>query len=340
MSHWPFRRHQRPPAPPPNGDADHAARNQATQVVQLPGDGRQPVVGEHFYQAALQQICLGQSVPTTDDPGCWEDSLSVTARLVAEHDNPHDRTAVRVEVHGASVGHLPRDDAALLHRHLITLQRAGKCAECEGRIIIANNGEYSTYLHLADLGTVVSALQFHTEEGHVPGPQPAEELSDRSRRNTAIPGISEGRFSAAELEDARLAYQTNYNHRTMNCGRGSADITTVVGTSKYQDSLRESATTPRPWRHPYDRHLPAIAVPSPEEPATVAVLIDGNMVGYLLREVAEQHCQQLHELQRAGQYLVCSALIVGGGPGKSYGVRLQIKPDIGRRWAAGARLSR
>jgi hypothetical protein len=125
----------------------------------------------------------------------------------------------------------------------------------------------------------------------------------------------------------------------MNCGRGSADITIVVGTRRYQDSLREAATTSRPWRHPYDRHLPAIAVPSPEEPATVAVLIDGNMVGYLLREVAEQHRQQFHELQRAKQYLVCSALIVGGGPGKSYGVRLQIKPDIGRRWAAGARLS-
>jgi len=339
MSHWPFRRHQRPPAPPPNGDADRAARNQATQVVQLPGDGRQPVVGEHFYQAALQQICLGQNVPTTDDPSCWKDSLPVTARLVAEHDNPHDRTAVRVEVRGATVGHLPRDDAALLHRHLITLQRGGNRTECEGRIIIANNGEYSIYLHLADLGTVVSALQFHTEVGHARGPQPAEELSERSRHNTAIPGTSGGGFSAAELEDARLAYQTNYNHRTMNCGRGSADITTVVGTGRYQDSLREAATTPRPWRHPYDRHLPAIAVPNPEQPATVAVLIDGNVVGYLLREVAEQHRQQLHELQRAGQYLVCSALIVGGGPGRNYGVRLQIKPDIGRRWAAGAKLS-
>jgi hypothetical protein len=29
-------------------------------------------------------------------------------------------------------------------------------------------------------------------------------------------------FSAAELEDARMAYLTNYNYRTMNCGRGSA----------------------------------------------------------------------------------------------------------------------
>lgn len=126
----------------------------------------------------------------------------------------------------------------------------------------------------------------------------------------------------------------------MNCGRGSADITTVAGTSTFQDSLHEAATTPRPWRHPSDRHVPAIVMPDPDKPATVAVPIDGNVVGYLAREVAEQHHEQLHELQRGGQYLVCSALIVGGGPGKNYGVRLQIKPDIGRRWAASAKLLR
>ncbi len=145
------------------------------------------------------------------------------------------------------------------------------------------------------------------------------------------------RFSAAELEDARMAYLTNYNHRTMNCGRGSAEITTVVGTSRFQDSLREAATAPRPWRHRFDRHLPALVVRDPNEPTTVAVLIDGNIVGYLEREVAERHREQLYELDRAGQYLVCSALVVGGGPGKNFGVRLQIKPEIGKRWAADAK---
>jgi hypothetical protein len=144
------------------------------------------------------------------------------------------------------------------------------------------------------------------------------------------------RFSADELEDARLAYLTNYNHRTMNCGRGSAEITPLVGTSRFQDSLREAAALPRPWRHKYDRHLPALAA---RDPGAVAVLIDGNVVGYLGKDVAERHREQLDELDRAGQYLVCSALIVGGEAGKSFGVRLQIKPGIGRRWAAGAKLS-
>jgi hypothetical protein len=43
------------------------------------------------------------------------------------------------------------------------------------------------------------------------------------------------------------------------------------------------------------------------------------------------------KLENTGQYLVCSALIVGGGA-KSFGIRLQIKPEIGKRWAAVARL--
>ena len=136
-----------------------------------------------------------------------------------------------------------------------------------------------------------------------------------------------------------MTYLTNYNHRSMNCGRGSAEIVTVVGTSKFQDSLREAAAAPRPWRHEYDRHLPALLARKPGEPATVAVLIDGNIVGYLDKETAERHRQQLDELQRAGQHLVCSALIVGGENGKNFGVRLQIKPGIGRRWAADAKPS-
>ena len=46
----------------------------------------------------------------------------------------------------------------------------------------------------------------------------------------------------------------------------------------------------------------------------------------------------LEELEQAGQHLVCHALIVGGEDGKQFGVRLQVKPEIGTRWAAGAKL--
>lgn len=146
-------------------------------------------------------------------------------------------------------------------------------------------------------------------------------------------------FSTAELEDTRMAYLTNFNHRSMNCGRGSAEVTAVVGTSRFQDPLRAAATAPRPWPHQFDRHLPALVVRDPSEPTSVAVLIDGNIVGYLDREVAGRHCRQFDELERVGQHLVCSALIVGAEPGRNFGVRLQIKPGIGTRWAAHAKLS-
>ena len=54
-----------------------------------------------------------------------------------------------------TVGHLPRDDAAVLHRYLAAVQKRGKHAQCEGRVVVANNGEYSIYLHLASLDAVV-----------------------------------------------------------------------------------------------------------------------------------------------------------------------------------------
>jgi hypothetical protein len=145
-------------------------------------------------------------------------------------------------------------------------------------------------------------------------------------------------FSAEELEYARLAHLRNYNYRTMNCGRGSAEIVRITGTMRFQDALKQAATRPRPWRHEMDQHLPAVLVRERDDREAVAVLIDGNVVGFLARDVAGQHAQQLDDLEHSGQHLVCSALIVGGDAGKSFGIRLQIKPEVGRRWAAGAKL--
>jgi hypothetical protein len=145
-------------------------------------------------------------------------------------------------------------------------------------------------------------------------------------------------FSAEELEYARLAHLRNYNYRTMNCGRGSAEIVRITGTMRFQDALKQAATRPRQWRHEMDQHLPAVLVRKRNDREAVAVLIDGNVVGFLARDVAGQHAQQLDDLEHSGQHLVCSALIVGGDADKSFGIRLQIKPEIGRRWAAGAKL--
>jgi hypothetical protein len=160
MSRWSISRRSRGVR---TGDAPMPYR---AEVLQLPDDGRQQVVGEHFYQTALQRICRGKTVPRAGEPDCWESSLPTTARLVAEHDNPHDRTAVRVEVQGLTVGHLPREDAVVLHRYLAAAQEAGRHPECEGRIVIASNGDYSIYLQLAGLDSVAFALRPHGQERH------------------------------------------------------------------------------------------------------------------------------------------------------------------------------
>ena len=111
----------------------------------------------------------------------------------------------------------------------------------------------------------------------------------------------------------------------------------MVGTSRFQQALRQAATTPRPWRHEYDKRLPAVLARVPDNLEAVAVLIDGLVTGYLSREDADRHREQLDELERSGQHLVSSALIVGGQDGKNLGIRLQIKPGIGARWAKGAK---
>jgi Protein of unknown function (DUF2510) len=317
--------------------ANLSAHDGLPRVFRLPEDGRRRVVGEHFYQAALERICRGESVPRAGQPGCWDNSLPVTVRLVAEHDNPHDQTAVRADVAGATVGHLPREDAAQLHHYVAAVQEAGQHAECEGRIVVASNGEYAIYLHLGDLDAIDSALRLSGIQTGQRTQAQTESAEDRHRED-AVSNANSCLLSAAELDDARMAYQANYNHRTMNCGRGSAEITTVIGTSQFQDELRRAAVAPRPWRHQLDPHLPAVLAPDPDKPTMVAVLIDGHIVGFLAPEVVERHHEQLQEIRQAGQRLVCSALIVGGS-GRTLGIRLQIKPDVGRRWTAGAKLS-
>lgn len=96
----------------------------------------------------------------------------------------------------------------------------------------------------------------------------------------------------------------------MNSGRGEAEIVTVIRTGQFQEPLRQAASVSRPWRHKADRHLSAVLAWHPADPATVATLIDGNVTGYLSQDVASRDREQLDELGRSGQYLVCSALIV------------------------------
>ncbi|MBF6300424.1 hypothetical protein IU459_23170 [Nocardia amamiensis] len=151
-------------------------------------------------------------------------------------------------------------------------------------------------------------------------------------------------LSHVELEDALAAYCAGtWNHGYMNVGRGSATIYPIAGTSRYQTVLARVARTPRPWRHPFDKHIPAV-VRSDRDDA-VQVLIDGMMVSYLHADAVRQVRPLVDRLATTGQSLVASALLVGGpdstllggSAGKSYGVRVQIRPGAARRWAKGTK---
>ncbi len=71
----------------------------------LAGDGRYrvEVVGESYYQEALEVICGGRTEDGADH--------NCIATLVPEPDNPRDRNAIRVDIDGRTVGYLPRFDA-------------------------------------------------------------------------------------------------------------------------------------------------------------------------------------------------------------------------------------
>lgn len=300
------------------------------QAALLEGGEDLDVVGERHYQQNLWRI-------TGTRPGDWV-RLEIIAVLVAEDGNPHDAHAIAVWVNGLKVGYLAREIAHSYRAGLLAKQKSSGMPIALRGIVSGGGmdhdrpGNLGVFLHHSPQDFGIPATPARPGASSEPAGPSEPTGYDASLPDDRIPA-----FPAADLDDARQTYLTNYNHRSMNSGRGSAEITALVGTSRFQDALRQAAITPRPWRHEADRHLPAILVPQPRNPATVAVLIDGAIVGYLSSDTARQHRDQLQELAASSQYLVCSALIVGGQEGKSYGVRLQVKPDIGRRWAAGAK---
>jgi len=80
------------------------------------------VVGESFYQPALKRV--------SQCPAKGEHGYECSAELVLDPDNPHDKFAVRVEVDGELVGHLPRGTARRLGKRLRGLKEEGKQAIC------------------------------------------------------------------------------------------------------------------------------------------------------------------------------------------------------------------
>jgi len=94
------------------------------------------VVGESHYQPALKRIAAG------------EKRKRVMARLVCEPENQYDKDAVRVDVDGKTVGHLPRERAKLHHQRLKRLNQPTAIVECEAVIVTGSQGISGVFLDL------------------------------------------------------------------------------------------------------------------------------------------------------------------------------------------------
>lgn len=78
---------------------------QSSDIPRLRGNGRfaVEVVGESNYTSNFEAICGPRSRDGVDK--------QTRALLVLEHNNPHDRNAVRVSIEGMTVGYLSRSVA-------------------------------------------------------------------------------------------------------------------------------------------------------------------------------------------------------------------------------------
>ena len=84
------------------------------------------VVGESFYQDALEEICG----PRTDEGV----ENNATATLIFEDDNPKDNLAVRIDIEGKTVGYLSRPFARLIRQTLAEAGYAGVTVHCNAII--------------------------------------------------------------------------------------------------------------------------------------------------------------------------------------------------------------
>lgn len=90
------------------------------------GDYEFPIVGESFYQPAIAKIVESR-------PGDWR-SETFEAMLVPDNNNEYDKLAVRVDIEGATVGHLSRENARKFRRRLSGKKMAGAITSCDAMI--------------------------------------------------------------------------------------------------------------------------------------------------------------------------------------------------------------
>lgn len=98
-----------------------------TQIeLQGPGDFALEVVGVSRRQDVLADI--------VERHGRSGRTLTIDALLILEDTNPHDANAVRVEIGGALIGYLSRDNARRYRADLIAAGTPQATVQCKARI--------------------------------------------------------------------------------------------------------------------------------------------------------------------------------------------------------------
>jgi hypothetical protein len=110
----------------------------AMTTLRWKGEGafQDEVVGESHYQAALKKLAHG------------EKRRREIACLIPEQNNKYDANAVRVEIGGNTVGHLPQDRAKLHRERLARLNQQSAIVECDAVIVTGSQGISGVYLDL------------------------------------------------------------------------------------------------------------------------------------------------------------------------------------------------
>lgn len=152
-------------------------------------------------------------------------------------------------------------------------------------------------------------------------------LEDQIAAVAALWAIPQAAIEAHD--EAQAAWVEECRRRGIFCSEDY--VLDIVGESHYQDTLKQLAAThgeapllahlvPEPF-NPYDRHA-------------VAVVIDGQRVGYISRDQAAEYQPVLTNLARRGSPLVAVADLKGGfvtstGQIASFGVELRMtEPDM------------